>query len=81
MNGSLLLTIDNLEIEQLDADAKDKSVSDFFQMKVESERHNDQFYALQDVFCHTFSYGNIYTGFMYRSWSEFHRDEVLKDIR
>lgn len=80
IKGSLFIMTEDLEIARINADNRDKSVCDFLEMKFMAERHTDQIYVLQEVFSHSYSYGNIYSGFLYLSWSEFHEKEMLKGI-
>ena len=47
---------------------------------MEAERQHDRFYALSELFCHQFSYGDFYSGLLYRAWPDFHADKVLASI-
>lgn len=80
VKGSLLVTIEGMEIAEIPADSRDQAIGDFHRMKVEAERQHDCFYALPDLYSHKFSYGDLYTGLLYRAWSDFHADPVLKCI-
>ena len=80
IKGSLLVTTDGLETACIAEVDRDRKVRDFYDMKSEAERHHDQFYALEAVFSHPFSYGSFYPGFVNMSWSEFKACETLKGI-
>lgn len=68
MKGSLLLMVDELETAHIPEDERDKTVSLYYKMKSEAEKHNDRFYALEAIYSHSFSYGNFYPGFVNMSW-------------
>lgn len=80
VKGSLLVTTEGMEIVGIPADSRDQAIGDFHRMKVEAERQHDCFYALPELYIHNFSYGDLYTGLLYRAWSDFHADPVLKCI-
>ena len=72
VKGSLLVTAEGMELVHVADDSRDQAVGDFHRMKTEAERHHDRFYALMDLFSHQFSYGDFYTGLLYRPWQDFH---------
>lgn len=80
VKGSLLLTAEGMEIAHVAASGQDEAVNAFFVMKAEAERRHDRFYSLPDLYTHQFSYGDFYTGFMYRAWPDFHADAILSHI-
>ena len=80
VKGSLLVTAEGMELVHVADDSRDQAVGDFHRMKTEAERHHDQFYALMDLFSHQFSYGDFYTGLLYRPWQDFHSDPILSSI-
>lgn len=80
MKGSLLVTAEAMELASIPAESRDQAVDDFHRMKTEAERRHDQFYALQELFSHQFSYGDFYNGLIYRAWPDFHADKVLASI-
>lgn len=80
VKGSLLVTAEAMELAGIPADCRDQAVSDFHRMKTEAERRHDRFYALAELYGHQFSYGDFYSGLLYRSWPDFHADLVLASI-
>lgn len=80
VKGSLLVTAEAMELASISADSRDRAVGDFHRMKTEAERRHDCFYALQELYDHQFSYGDFYTGLLYRAWPDFHADHVLAVI-
>ena len=78
--GNLLVTAEGMEIAHVVHAQRDRVVCDFFSMKAEAERYGDHFYALNALFSQQFSYGDFYTGFLYRPWDDFHADKVLSGI-
>ena len=80
MKGSLLLTVDELETAHIPEEDREMAISRYYEMKLEAEKHNDCFYALESIYRHSFSYGNFYPGFVNMSWSEFLDCETLKGI-
>lgn len=80
VKGSLLVTAEGMELAGIPAESRDQAVGDFHRMKTEAERRHDRFFALQELFSHQFSYGDFFTGFLYRPWADFHADQVLASI-
>lgn len=80
VKGSLLVTAERMELSYVPDVNRDKAVGDFHRMKTEAERRHDRFYALPEIFSHQFSYGDFYSGLLYRAWPEFHADQVLASI-
>lgn len=80
VKGSLLVTVDGMEVANIEESQRDKAIRDFYEMKFHAERCHDCFYALSDLFSHTFSFGNFYTGFLFKSWPAFHADRTLSCI-
>jgi hypothetical protein len=80
VKGSLLVTAEGMELAHVADVSRDQAVGDFHRMKTEAERQHDRFYALIDLFSHQFSYGDFYTGLLFRPWSDFHADHILSSI-
>lgn len=80
VNGSLLLTVEGMELAHVEERNRDTVVADFHRMKMRAERQHDRFYALKDLFSHRFSYGDFYSDFLFRPWQEFHSDKILSCI-
>lgn len=80
VKGSLLVKVENMELSNIPADSRDQAVCDFHRMKTDAERKHDCFYALSELFSHQFSYGDFYKGLLYRSWPEFHANQILGSI-
>ena len=80
IKGSLLVTVEGMELAHVPVVSRDDAVVEFHRMKTEADRQHDRFYALSELFSHQFSYGDFYSGLLYRSWPDFHADQVLASI-
>lgn len=80
VKGSLLVTAEGMELAHVADVSRDQAVGDFHRMKTEAERQHDRFYALIDLYSHQFSYGDFYTGLLFRPWPDFHADHILSSI-
>lgn len=80
VKGSLLVTAEEMELAYVAVAGRDQAVGDFHRMKTEAERQHDRFYALIDLYSHQFSYGDFYTGLLFRPWPDFHTDHILSSI-
>lgn len=78
--GSLLVTVESMELNHVESNRRDKVVGDFHRMMTEAERNHDKFYAIEELYTHEFSYGDFYSGFLYRPWAEFRTNNVLSSI-
>lgn len=80
MKGSLLVTKNELETNQIPPNNRDDVIVGFYLMKTEAERHGDRFYTTKDVYEHPFSYGTFYPEFINLSWRDFQAFDSLKGI-
>lgn len=80
IRGSLMVTAESMEISHVVPENQDVNVREFYRLRTEAERWHDRFYALPELYTHNFSYGDFYTGFLYRSWPDFHSDRALMHI-
>lgn len=78
VRGSLLVTVEGMEMAHIASEKRNQAILDFLEMKTEAERKSDKFYALSDFYSHQFSYGSFYA--LYDSWMAFHGKDVLKPI-
>lgn len=80
VKGSLLVTAEGMDLANVEEKNRDRVVADFHRMKTDAERQHDRFYAMDDLFSHRFSYGDFYSGFLFKPWPEFHADKILSSI-
>lgn len=80
VRGSLLVKAAGLETALIPENIRDVAVRDFYLMKSEAERHHDCFYALSEVYCHQYSYGNFYPHFVNMSWADLQKCPSMKGI-
>lgn len=78
--GSLLIKAEGLETAHIQVKDRDSAVLGFYRMRGVAERHADIFYALQEVYETSYSYGDFYPGFLNMPWEVFSQQESLKGI-
>ena len=78
--GSLLIKAEGLETASIPVKDRDAAVLGFYKMRDMAERHDDRFYALQEVYESIYSYGAFYPGFLNMPWAVFSQQGSLRGI-
>ena len=78
--GHLLLIHESFELGNVVENDRDRILLSFCKMADLAKQENDVFCALSNFFTYDYSFGDIYSGLIYKSWTDICGDKNLKGL-